>query len=215
MHFASRQLVMPMALLETLTVEVGGAVAKLILKVWLKDSSIAQDVSLPVADILLKKVPGVLERRRAQRQLDRMGEEIAEKLMPYFEMEFRGLPENEKNAEAIAVARTLEYASLNTSLLLAADLDPLVLAANLDPIILDEYSEEKTSDFFPYPREPIPIAARDLSDAGLALYKFTLRETCNYVVEITSTLPSFVPETMREILQRETTIIDLATKLVI
>ena len=50
-----------MALFEVLTLRVGGAIAKSLLKLWLKDSAIAQDVSTDISDLLLGKVPVTIQ----------------------------------------------------------------------------------------------------------------------------------------------------------
>ena len=58
------------------------------------------NVSGVAIDALVEQVPniGFAERRRLVRQFDRMAEAIAEKLTPFLEVEFGGLPENERVA---------------------------------------------------------------------------------------------------------------------
>jgi hypothetical protein len=52
-----------MALLETLTVQLGTAVAKVVLKLWLRDATLAQDVATSFTDTLAARIPNLLERR--------------------------------------------------------------------------------------------------------------------------------------------------------
>ena len=65
-----------MPLLEVLTIEVGTSIVKAILKMWLKDSSIASDVSLTIVDILKSRTTDKLAQRRAQRQFEVIGEKV-------------------------------------------------------------------------------------------------------------------------------------------
>ena len=172
-----------MALLETLTVGVGAAVAKTALKRWLEDAEFAKDASASVVDILAKKVPDTIAQRRTARSLERVAEDVAEALAPFFETEAGGLPENEQKATAIAVADSLASAQFVGGDLFANDLDPQALEQLV--------------------RRAVPDAARDLSDAATSLYDKALRESCTYVIEITSTLPGFALQSAQEMLKRE------------
>jgi hypothetical protein len=84
-----------MALIETLTIGVGVAVAKSALKLWLKDSEIAASVGTATIDIVAKMLPFPL-RGPAQREFDRIAEEVGRKLERFLESECPDLPENEK-----------------------------------------------------------------------------------------------------------------------
>jgi hypothetical protein len=95
-----------MALLETLTIGVGAAVAKSALKLWLQDSEIAAAAATTTVDILTKMLPFEV-RRPAQREFDRIADEVGAKLARFLEAECPDLPENETEAAALAVARDL------------------------------------------------------------------------------------------------------------
>jgi hypothetical protein len=49
-----------MALLETLTLQVGPAIAKAILKFWLKDSRVASDITASLMDFIKSKTTDVI-----------------------------------------------------------------------------------------------------------------------------------------------------------
>jgi hypothetical protein len=76
-----------MALIETLTLQVGPAIAKAILKVWLKDRRLAADIASSLVDLIKSKTADVIAQRRASRQFEEIGERVAESLLPVCEME--------------------------------------------------------------------------------------------------------------------------------
>ena len=180
-----------MALMGAL-LRLGGAVANSVLSLWL--GPVVGDVSKVAVDTLLERVPnlGMIERRRTARQFDRMAEAVAEKLEPFLEAEFGGLPENERTAAVLAVADAFERTAVTTELLLAQDLDPLRLEAHV--------------------RAAAPRGRALLTAGGDVLYDHLLREACNYAVEIVVTLPPFASQAAREILRRETQIVELSQK---
>ena len=49
-----------MALIETVTIEVGAAIAKSILSLWLKDSTLGENISLSIVDLLKSRTSDVL-----------------------------------------------------------------------------------------------------------------------------------------------------------
>lgn len=181
-----------MPLHEVLIVSVGMAVARSVLKLWLKDTEIAADVTLSVFDIFKQKIPDYVLRHRAELQFNAIATEIGENLIAFVERETSTIPENEKEAAAIAVADSFNKAGINNEIL---------LSQNLDPIQLESYLVKT-----------VPDAARDLSQAGAGLYKKILRETCNYVIEIVVTLPDFTLKSTQEFLKRHREIIDLVEK---
>jgi hypothetical protein len=168
-----------MALLETLTIGVGAAVAKSALKLWLKDSEIAAAAATSTVDILASKLPFAV-RRPAQREFERIAEEVGRALERFLEAECPDLPENEKAAASLAVAAALDRAAISDDLLFAKNLDPLALERHVLRVV--------------------PDGDRDLSGD---LYPRILRESCNYVIEITSTRPGFSLRAIQETLLRE------------
>jgi hypothetical protein len=180
-----------MGLIEILTIRIGSSVAKSVLRLWLKDVSIASDAAIGVADILEKQVPSFMERRRAQRQFEGMAEEIATRLAPLVNAEFTSLPQNEIEAAIIAVGDALSSSRISVELLTASDLDPTKLERHI----------RETNP-------QIPNRA-GLSADATHLFDRLLTEACNYSVEIAATLPTFGSEAARQSLQRETEILEL------
>ena len=174
-----------MALIETFTIGVGAAVAKAARKLWLKDSDIAAAAATSTVDIVAKMLPFSV-RGPAQREFDRIAEEVGRNLERFLEAECPNLPENEKAAAALAVATALDRAAISNDVLFAKDLAPVALERHV--------------------LEMVPDGDRDLSGD---LYARILRESCNYIVEIRSTLPSFGLRAIQESLQREGEIIAL------
>lgn len=117
---------------------------------------------------------------------------MAEQLQPFLKIEARDLPENEQKSAAFAVAGTFEQASITHALLFEKGLNPKALATHL--------------------QETSPETAKDLSDAATGLYNKMLGECATYVVEITSTLPSFAHQSASEMLKREGQIVELVKK---
>jgi Leucine-rich repeat (LRR) protein len=183
-----------MPIIEVLTINVGGAVIKAALKLWFKDSQLAQDVSLGIADILERQIPGFFERRRAERELAQAAEAVASKLAPYFDIEYGGLPQNEAIAAALEVARTIDNAEISPEILLDTD---------LQPASLERYLRDRTPD-----------AARDamLGEAAIRLYDFALAEASTFIVELAIALPEFSRNAAVEILRRETELITLVRR---
>jgi hypothetical protein len=62
-----------MPLIEALTLQVGPAIAKSILKVWLKDRKFASDIASSLMDLLKSKTADVIAQRRASRQFEEIG----------------------------------------------------------------------------------------------------------------------------------------------
>lgn len=171
-------------LLETLTLYVGGATAKAVFKVWLKDQALAESGLADLNDLIKAKVPGYLEQRRTAGFFDRVAEEVAQKLSPFYDVEFSRLPENERNAAACAVADAVNSARLSPRRIAETNAEPLALEREIR-------------------RESPTIAADNLLSADATqLYDITLREVCNYIAEIATTLPPFGTAATLELLRR-------------
>jgi hypothetical protein len=68
MHILGKGLNMPFA--EVVTIEVGAAIAKYILKLWLKDGSLGNDITSSVIGVLKSKTSDKLAQRKGNRQQD-------------------------------------------------------------------------------------------------------------------------------------------------
>lgn len=178
-------------MIETLTLSLGGAVARSLLKIWLRDREIAQCAGLSLAELADRGTRNFLQRRSIERSFERVAEEVAGKLAPFMEAEFREVDPGEVTAAAIAAGETIDAARLDDSVLFATDLEPLRLEAAL-----------RTG-------KPDAVAESHLSEAGTAIYDFTMREAANYIVEVVSTLPQFQSRATQVLLERESTLIAL------
>lgn len=165
----------------------GAAVVKVACKIWLKDSSIASDVGADVVDVIKGKVSSQLDQRKARRMFEDLEEPVAKKLEWLREHEMAGIPGNEWAAAVLTVGDTLRRATFTDADIFAGDLDPLYLRHK---IAADS-----------------PNATRDLSEAGTEVYRRLLTECCAYVVELTSTLPRFIPGAFAEVLRRQSLIL--------
>jgi hypothetical protein len=175
-----------MALIETLTIELGSSIAKSILKIWLKDSSIASDASSSIIDVLKSWTTDRTAQRQAQRQFDEIGEKIGESLLPIFEADNANLDEGSRTAIALAVAETLNLTS--STVLAQNDLAPTELAKHL----LQN-----------------AIGIQHFSDTERSLFQRIISESCEYIVDIASQLPTFTEQTFAEILRRQGQLLEI------
>ena len=177
--------------LDDAAVALGSTVVQTAIKLWLGDRSLAADVASSATDALAGRASDLLRRRQTTRLVERMTDIIAQRLEPYLNVEYSGLPENERLASIYAVRDTFARAQLTDEDLFAHDLN----ASYIDK----------------YLRRVVPNMARIalLSDAATSLYDVLLRESCEYVVQIVTTLPAFQPGILTEILKRETEITSL------
>jgi tetratricopeptide (TPR) repeat protein len=163
------------------TLIIGTAVAKSLLKLWLKDNPVAEGVGGSVIDLLKSKVADRDAQRRGAQLFEQIGREVASSLKPLF----AGSPltENGQLAVAYEIGTTLESARISPALLARKDLNPQELAK--------------------YLRDARPEAKRDLTEAEASLYNRVLDETARRITQIASSLPAFAEVTLGEVLQRE------------
>ncbi|GAA1080112.1 NACHT domain-containing protein [Nocardiopsis metallicus] len=166
--------------------KLGVAVVKAACGIWI-GNPMAENAATTVVDLVQEKVTGKRDQRRLERKFAEIEESIAERVLGYLDHEFRGLPENEREAAVLAVADTFERAGLTDRVLFEQDLDPLYLEG--------------------YVRDKVPRATRDLNDAAVALYDRVLPESCAYVMATLRTLPRFQAGAFTELLRRESLIL--------
>src|SRR5260370_10073558 len=179
---------MHMPLVEAVTIELGSAIAKSILKVWLKDSSLGDDVSSSLIDLLKARYSDALAQRSGRRQFEQIGERVGKDLLPIFERDGGDLDEGSQTAVALSIADAIN--TLSSELLAERDLDPAELAKHL---------------LAAYPPQKLHFNATETE-----LYKRIILLSCPYIVDIASQLPSFNEHTFAEILKRETLLIEKA-----
>ena len=173
-----------MPLLEILTLNVAASIAKSAAKVWLKDEGLV-GASEGIIETFKRRFDDVLVCRSTQRIFDHVQDDVAQRLEFFVDREFPGLPANEREAAAYAVAELLS----------AYELTGTMFTANLDAVLLE--------------REVLAEATRAfamLSTSGEALARRLLNECCNYIVSIAGKLPDFQVAATRELLKRETAV---------
>jgi len=176
-----------MPLLETAALEVGAAIAKSILKFWLKDSTLGQNISSSLLDLLKAKTSDIFAQRNGERQFAAIGDRIGESLLPLFESEGARLDEGERTAVALAVAETINKSKLSSELLAARSLQPTELAQYM-------FSVQTISTYY-------------FNEAATQFYQRIIEVSCIYIIDIASLLPSFPEHTFAEVLKREDQII--------
>jgi hypothetical protein len=184
-----------LALLEILTLSLGSAIGRALLKSWIGDHEVLGAVSDDVAQLLKKAGLGFAERRRLERELSQVCDRVATQLEPFFSSErFGGLPSNEQEAAAIAVATTVDRGFTSARIAFEADLD----AARLEELL----------------RAHTPAAAQDalLSGLGTKLYDVALAETCSYLVQMVGDLPDFAGRAAAELLARDRRLFELLSE---
>lgn len=172
--------------LSAAAVQLGTAAVKAACKVWLKDQAVAADATTTVAEMLSQRVNGTLQQRKLAHLFDDFAFAVAARVLPLYDRELTGIPENERLAAVYAVAETLDRTPLDDTRLFTLDLDARFLERHL---------RDRTADL---------RGGWALSEAGTQVYDLLLREACAYVLEITTTLPRFTPGALTEVLQRQT-----------
>lgn len=163
------------------------AIVKTAFKIWIKDSELASNTTDELIDLIKDRIVGHTGQRKVRRWVEDLEEIVNESLLRFMEHEFRGLPENERQATVLAVADTLRKARLTDRDLLEQDLDSLQLERSL--------------------RNSVPEADRDLGYQARGLYSRLLPEACAYVVSLTTSLPEFQAGAFTELLRRDSAII--------
>ena len=144
-----------MALLEVLSLHVGPAVAKAILKHWLKEPGLFNAVGSAAGggfiDVLKHKTSNILALRHGSNQFEAIGNNVAAHLSRIIEQDGGHIEEGEREAVALKVAETIERAEVNAELLVKSDLNPAALRNQL--------------------LQDVSTASRDFSADGTQLYR--------------------------------------------
>ena len=177
-----------MTLLIPAVLEVGAAATKHILKLWLGNSSLGDEIGASLVDLLKLKTSDVIAQRKGERQFAELGNQIGESLLPLFERE-GNFDEGDYIAVAYAAKEAFEQAKLSTTLLIQRNLEPTVLAQ----FVLDAY----------------PVPTYSFGEAATELYRRIIHETCTYIVDIASQLPKFTERGFAEVLKPENQIISI------
>ena len=175
---------------ETLALTVGPAIAKAILKLWLKDQSVAEAAATSLVDLLATKTKDTFAKQSGKREFEAIGEQVAQGLLHLFEMESVNIDDGGKVAVAEALASTIEKAGISAPLLVKQKLDPKELYDHL--------------------KNTVPDATRDFSEAETILYDRILFDASQYIVDIASHLPAFTEHSIAEILRSNNQLLTIA-----
>src|SRR5450755_1167777 len=176
-----------MPLVEIVTIEVGAAIAKSILKLWMGDATLGYDISSDLIDLFKAKTSDVIVQRKGKRQFEIIGEKVGENLLFLFEAEGSHLNEGSRTAVAYAVAEAFNTSQFSSNLLAQLSMQPIAL----EKYILAVH----------------PTATQHFSQAEEDFYHRIIKQACVYIVDIASQLPEFAERTFAEVLKREDLII--------
>lgn len=166
-----------MEVLGLLLLYVGGSAAKFLFKNWLSEKG---EIAGGLIDLAKEKFRDQLTHREAARQFEKIGDKIAERLVPLFEREVR---RQQINVEAMAreLGLTLD-GRISAEFFIERNLDPAKLTAAF--------------------REARPLPAGMFSAAEADFYDRALDEAVRYVVNISGALPRFLETIAAETLAR-------------
>lgn len=107
----------------TLLVILGPAIAKTIFGSWLNNSDFANAIADEIADKLKEIIHNASDRQNTQREIERIGKQIASQMRPIFDREMSHLGKGSRSAIQLAIAQTLRQANVSNELLMSQDLD--------------------------------------------------------------------------------------------
>jgi Leucine-rich repeat (LRR) protein len=177
--------------LESAAIKIATAVANTAIKALVAGRRSRAERTMSLSQLALARGLGIIPQRRLERQLGQLAESIADRILPTLESDSRRIRENEQLAALDAVVQTLESVNFSDDVLLSADVDESTLLREISPTAESIKSE------------------RLLSDAGIHSFDLVLRESVSHLTEVIVTLPSFQGRAIKELLSRDTEIIDL------
>lgn len=187
-----------MSLIAILISGVGSGIAKAVLNVWLIDNPIEREISKNLVSILASKTTNVLTQNNVKRQLDELGDKIAENIYNLFEADKNNLTKKQKEKIASLAGIAIHNLKINSELLLINNLDPLVIERLLIENAFIPNTESDLINFTPDQK---------------SLYQLIISESATLIVDIASNLPSFTEKSIQEILKRQTFISETGTEI--
>jgi NACHT domain len=176
---------MPLA---TAVIGIGKQVVTHAVRTWLgaRRERIERDAEL--IDLVKISVRDHFQQRKLVRQLEDLADQIAERLRPVYEHDFRDVPENERVAALLAVVDALKAADLTDASLFAMDVDARKLARLV--------------------RERVPVRSVGLAEPAERFYDVVLDESCMTLVQVIKHLPAFQPRALTELLGRFSQVVE-------
>jgi energy-coupling factor transporter ATP-binding protein EcfA2 len=175
-------------LLVTAATGIGKQVVTHAVRTWLGARRERAEHDAELIDLVQVSVRDHFQRRKLVRQLEDLADQIAERLRPVYEQDFRDVPEGERASALQAVVDALEGADLTDATLFAVDVDARKLARLV--------------------RERFPIRPVGLAEPAERLYDAVLDESCMALVQVVKHLPAFEPRALAELLGRFSQVAD-------
>lgn len=176
--------------LDEAALNIGRQIAKRVVTAWLEVRQEQSQRGRELVDLLAVGVVDRFHRRDLARQFERIGDEAARRLQPLYDVEYRDVPENERQAALDAVSDALGQTRLADEDLFKANANPIKLAMQIRS------------------RVPTIPGRAGLSEGAGSLYQAILDETCVALVSIVRRLPEFQPRALAELLNRTSSIAD-------
>jgi hypothetical protein len=181
--------------IEVAAISLGAVVVKSASKIWLGDRPFAADVTSNLVDALAGRMTSTFDQRRVSRFFEDCADIVAKRLAALMEVEFRSVPDNERDAAMYAVRDTFARTALTDEALFRADLDARLVERQLRP------------------NAALVLRQALLAEGGEQIYWLVLRESCAYLVEVVTTLPKFQAGALTELLRRDTSILSTLTRI--
>jgi ABC-type multidrug transport system fused ATPase/permease subunit len=171
---------------DKLGVALGEAIVKYACRAWI--GPVADIGTGPILSFAKDKLSSSMDRRKIKRFWDSCIDAVAEKSIKFIELDGGHLPANELQAAVIAVRATFNRAA-----------KPDLFRHDLDSSKLREHLEQLA----------IPVLERALlNEAATEFFHILLSEACTYAVEFATTLPKYQDSVFKEILRRQTAILE-------
>jgi NACHT domain len=170
--------------IESAALAAGKALGKHVAQAWLAGRSAEQERGKDLVDLTQARFPDRIARRRFERQVADIADQIAGRLLSLCGHEYRGLSKSDKAAALYEAVRTLTSADLSDRALFSADVDAVRLSAQVRAGLS---GHDMTGQ---------------LGEAGARLYEVVLDECCDCFVRIVLQLPQFGPRASAETLTR-------------
>ena len=184
--------------IETFATGIAAAVAKGVLRLWLKDDPVALSASTTTADLLKSKLTDFIDQRSAGRELDKITERSARSFATMMEQDETSLDDKSVAFIANAAGAVIDRTDLTAELLAQNDLDPDQLTA----FFMSRTGAQGGN----------PDLAQSDDAERRQLFERLLRSASQQVIDISSRLPLFTERAFREMLQRENRLFRVAER---
>ncbi|MBM7410480.1 energy-coupling factor transporter ATP-binding protein EcfA2 [Clavibacter michiganensis] len=176
--------------MDALLYGLAASAAKAVFSLW-ATGSVSPDIAVGAGEVVKASLLKEKDRRAADRQISSMAERIFEQLEPVISIEYKNLGEAEASVVMEAVQKAVSISTDTARTVIEHDFDSLRLEAAIKP-------------------KDAELSALGLSEEAEHLLELLLAECCDYITEIAARLPQFETEAAREILRRETSLMEMA-----